>query len=212
MYPKYSGIYKITNLVNGKVYIGQAKNIYLRWLEHKCRLRNNYNDCEYLQRAWNKYKEENFKFSVLEECSIEELNRKEHYWCVLLNSHNKEKGYNIRPTDENGKYLVSDDTKQKLSKINKGRKFLESRNIKISISKKGKPRDEETKRKLSEYWKNRYKEGLVINPMSGKRHSQETINKMSNIKIGKVGGMKGRKHSEETKNKMRKPKQKTIQK
>ena len=91
----YSGIYKIENLVNGKIYIGQSKQIRQRWTEHKKELRHNRHRNEYLQRAWNKYGEENFKHEVLELCPEEDLDDMECYYIKLYDSFNNSKGYNL---------------------------------------------------------------------------------------------------------------------
>lgn len=80
------GIYKITNQVNGKVYIGQSVNIKQRWAEHKANLRNNKHENSYLQNAWNKYGEANFIFEVIEKCSKDELDDKEIFWISEYNS------------------------------------------------------------------------------------------------------------------------------
>lgn len=87
------GIYKIENLVNRKIYIGQSVNIPQRWAEHKANLRNNKHENKHLQNAWNKYHEENFDFSVLEECSENELDEKECYYIDYYDSYNN--GYNL---------------------------------------------------------------------------------------------------------------------
>ena len=89
------GIYKITNLINQKVYVGQAVDIKRRWSEHKSHsfspkhLSYNYA----IHRAIRKYGIENFAFEVLEECSESQLNKKEIYWIDRFNS--KEAGYNM---------------------------------------------------------------------------------------------------------------------
>lgn len=88
------GIYKITNILNNKVYIGQSASIKSRWCNHKCGLRTNTHSSRHLQSSWNKYGEENFNFEVVEECSIEELNDKESYYIDFHNSLNPEFGYN----------------------------------------------------------------------------------------------------------------------
>lgn len=56
------GIYYIKNLVNGKKYIGSSKNLTKRLRDHKSALRVGRHHNIHLQRAWNKYGEENFKF------------------------------------------------------------------------------------------------------------------------------------------------------
>jgi len=62
-----SGIYKILNIKNNKVYIGSTTNFNKRKNEHLKRLRKNKHENKYLQRAFNKYKEDNIKFELIEE-------------------------------------------------------------------------------------------------------------------------------------------------
>lgn len=61
-----SGIYKITNIVNNKSYIGSAVNVSHRLTTHKYKLRHNTQPNQHLLSAYNKYGFENFKFQVLE--------------------------------------------------------------------------------------------------------------------------------------------------
>ena len=79
------GIYKITNLINNKAYIGQSINIESRWRHHKAdsknKLSENYE--KILYRAFRKYGIENFSFEVIEQCSIDELDIKEKY-CINI--------------------------------------------------------------------------------------------------------------------------------
>lgn len=84
------GIYKITNLINNKSYIGQSVDIQRRWSRHR-----NYNlfQTDYpLYRAFEKYGIKNFNFEVLEECSIQELDSKEIMYIQHYDSYNN--GYN----------------------------------------------------------------------------------------------------------------------
>lgn len=89
------GIYKITNLINHKVYIGQSVNIEQRWKNHKTRAY--YEDCEEynrpLYRAMRKYGIRNFNFEMIEECAPQFLNEREQYWIKYYNSF--EDGYNL---------------------------------------------------------------------------------------------------------------------
>lgn len=62
------GVYKILCLSNKKYYIGSSKTISRRWYEHKWLLRSGKHYSRYLQMSWNKYGENSFIFSVLEEC------------------------------------------------------------------------------------------------------------------------------------------------
>ncbi len=86
-----SGIYKITNLTNGKVYIGQSKNVYLRRTEHWTALRRNAHPNKEMQKDWNK-NNRSFRFDVVEFCGISQLNDREKYWIDKLNT--IETGYN----------------------------------------------------------------------------------------------------------------------
>lgn len=89
------GIYKIVNIVNDKIYIGQSKHIKQRWCEHKKELKKNKHRNEYLQRAWNKYGESNFIHEIIELCDESELDEKEVYYINFYNSMNPNKGYNL---------------------------------------------------------------------------------------------------------------------
>lgn len=91
------GIYKITNLVNGKFYIGQSINIENRWKKHK-QISNQENSPCYnypLYRSIRKYGIDNFSFEIIEICEKKDLNDREIYWIYTLNSTNKNIGYNI---------------------------------------------------------------------------------------------------------------------
>lgn len=83
------GIYKIENLLNHKVYIGQSINIEKRWKEH-CRASSH----SIIAKAIRKYGKQNFSFQVLEECSKESLNKKEEEYIKKYNSIIPN-GYNI---------------------------------------------------------------------------------------------------------------------
>ena len=88
-----SGIYCILNNVNNKRYIGQSQDINLRWKKHKDALNTGKQENKYLQNAWNKYGECSFDFFIIEECSVEDLNKREIYWINYYDSMNN--GYNL---------------------------------------------------------------------------------------------------------------------
>lgn len=90
------GIYKITNLTNNKVYIGQSVLIEKRWNKHQTAGFNpNGHEYEYpLYRAIRKYGLNNFSFEVIEECSREVLDERESYWIDNFQSNNPAFGYN----------------------------------------------------------------------------------------------------------------------
>lgn len=88
------GIYKITNDLNGKCYIGQSIHIEKRWTNEKADAKNqnseSYNTA--LSRALRKYGINNFTFEIIENCPIELLNEKEMYYIDYYNSYFN--GYN----------------------------------------------------------------------------------------------------------------------
>ena len=94
------GIYKITNKVNNKSYIGQSISIQHRWYQHIHDSRPHKNSL--IHKAIKKYGIDNFSFEVLEECPTELLNEREKYWINYYNTTDKNIGYNIRIGGENG--------------------------------------------------------------------------------------------------------------
>ena len=83
------GIYKITNKLNKKVYIGQSVNIEIRFKDHKSKQKRDREPNSHLYRAIEKYGIENFDFEILEECSASDLNERESYYIKLLESNDK---------------------------------------------------------------------------------------------------------------------------
>ena len=156
------GVYKITNLVNYKVYIGQSINIVNRWKDHVHALNRNDSSCTLLQRAWNKYGEENFSFEILELCAEEQLDEIEIKYIEIYDALNPEKGYNIEPGGNKNKHL-SDETKQRLRESHLGKHHTDEAKCKMSESRTG--------------------EG---NGMYGRRHTEEAKQKMSVARKGKL--------------------------
>lgn len=131
------GIYMIQNKINGKIYIGQSIDIKRRWREHKNNSKNR--NC-YFYCALRKYGIENFSFSVLEECSIKELDYLERKYISLYHSLDKDFGYNIefggnvpgkrsletkekiKATKSKNPYIYSKESKEKMSLSAKSRK------------------------------------------------------------------------------------------
>lgn len=103
-----SGIYKIENTENHKIYIGQSNNIYGRWYDHQNDLNTNKHHNAHLQRAWNKYGEDKFDFSILEICDISLLNEREMFWINTTKSYNRTNGYNLTVGGEGGRSLEQD--------------------------------------------------------------------------------------------------------
>ncbi|MEC3020616.1 GIY-YIG nuclease family protein [Bacillus cereus] len=88
------GIYTITNVENKKVYIGQSTNLEARENRHFWFLKQNRHPNDHLQKAFNKYGQDNFVFEIIEETTDTDLDKKEMYYISLLKSNNRKYGYN----------------------------------------------------------------------------------------------------------------------
>jgi group I intron endonuclease len=119
-----SGIYKITNKVNQKFYIGSTKNFFSkRWWSHRNDLRLQQHGNKYLQRAWDKYGEKSFTFSVLEEDVPEEnLYEREQFWIDTTNCTDPEIGYNIAKlaTNPNPREYTEEERRKQSNRIAPG--------------------------------------------------------------------------------------------
>lgn len=120
---KIISIYKIKCLKNKKIYIGSSKDTIKRWNTHKCLLRKNKHHCSRLQKAWNKYGEQNFSFYIIEILPTSDfLIDKEQFWIDYYDSYNL--GFNGRPKAENNHHHVwTDEQRAAQSKRMTGRKI-----------------------------------------------------------------------------------------
>ncbi len=188
-----TGIYSITNLFNNKIYIGWTSNFNNRKSKHFYELLNNIHKNQHLQKAFNKYGIENFKFEILEICALEYCLSQENYWANMLNVHNKNYGYNKRPTSPLGKTINTLEIRQKISSSNKGKKqskeTIEKRHL-SRLKNKGFIFSEEHKLKLSIAAKNRPPMSLVTREkissyQKAKPFKRESIDKMLATKLEK---------------------------
>lgn len=201
-------IYKITNKVNGKIYIGQTiGTIQNRWNSH-CRNKK----FSLITAAINKYGRENFTIEEIAKCETrEELNMREAMFIYAFGSHKRDIGYNIMEGGDNHtthseetKAIIaekarniSDETRKKMSDAKKGKK--QSPEVVAKRIKTGRVWSEESKRKSSEKQK-------------GRKLTEEHKQKLSESKKGKcnperIEAMKkaniGRKATPEQKEKYR---------
>ncbi len=160
-----SGIYKIINLVNKKIYIGSAVDLEKRFYGHLNSLRKQKHVNKHLQFSFNKYGEECFKFEIIEYCEREKLIEREQYYIDKYKA--CEKGYNICL----------------FGRSRLGIKLSERHKKRISLSGAGKhhhPCSEEAKRKLSIARK-----GCISN-WKGKHHSENSKKKIGDCARGRI--------------------------
>lgn len=142
-----TGIYAIINTINGKRYVGQAVNIKNRINGHFKRLRAEKHHCAHLQSAFQKYGQERFTYSVLEECPVEALTEREQYWMDYY----RDRGlYNTAPAAGSNiglKFGPETTAKHLVHLI--GHKLSPESRAKLSASKKGWKPSDETRAKMS---------------------------------------------------------------
>lgn len=175
-----SGIYAILNIINKKVYIGSAKNLYNRYRKHKSGLNNNIHPNKHMQNSYNKYGACNFLFVIIEIVDDEnKLIEKEQHWIDTYQSYNNRKGYNIRIEAQSNLGLkLSEETKIKMSEAHKGEnaywfnKTMHPNFIKAGqIARKNRKYTDEQRDKVSKQFK-------------GTTKSQDTIEKMKEAQKG----------------------------
>lgn len=148
-----AGIYCILNTINGKLYVGSAKNFYKRWYLHKYKLNRNFHDNKHLQSAWTTYGESSFEFIILEATNADrkELEVREQFWIDLTNCFDRKIGYNLSPTANSQLGVIrSNETKLKISAAKTGIKlnFSEAHKAALSKAAKGKIKSKEHLAKL----------------------------------------------------------------
>ena len=170
------GIYKITNKINGKFYIGQSVDIKRRFMEHK----TPHGRMTSIKMAVRKYGKENFSFEVLEECSEADLNDREVYWIAKLKPQynrcaggtgarlhhvsgdarlilsRKNKEYWRRLPSEEKESIV-----QRLKGPAKGHAVSDETREKLRVANIGKRQDKETIEKRKETMRKKRAEGYV---------------------------------------------------
>jgi group I intron endonuclease len=175
-----TGIYTITNTITNHIYVGAASDILKRLNQHLLGLRRNNHDNDYLQNSFNKYKEESFIFETLEECNKKYLYSQEHYWCNMLNTHNKSFGFNLKPTHPDNISLCSEETRTKIRIKATGRKWSDEYKQLFREKQLGKKQSEEqiTKSKESKYKKvYQYSlEGKLIKEWPSAQHIKKELN------------------------------------
>jgi len=109
-------IYKITNLVDGKIYVGKAKCLVSRSYNYNSSFKQARHDHinDYLFNAMTKHGYENFIIEPLAFYEVEELAEKELAWIRVLKSNDRSIGYNLRLDSSTG-MLTAPETSAKIS-------------------------------------------------------------------------------------------------
>ncbi len=127
-------IYKATNLVNGKMYIGKSKNFDERKKSHRRDTKNG--DQVYFHRALRKYGTENFDWQVIDQAETDqELDDKEKYWVQFYKSFDPQFGYNLTKGGDGGS--PNEETRRKIGTANKGKIRSIEVKEKLSVSHRG---------------------------------------------------------------------------
>lgn len=193
---KYYYIYKIVNLANKKSYVGfHATN---KEFEND----NYFGSSKTLNNAIQKYGLNNFIIGIIEYINVDDWKEKERYWINESKSHISQWGYNLTwGGDGRLGCPHSNETKEKISKIHKGK--VSHRKGKHNIFSKDSLKKIKEHRLMNNhiYQTPEHRKKLSIaatgekNSMYGKQHSQETRNKISKVH-------KNKKLSDETKRKI----------
>lgn len=189
-------IYKIINLINNNVYLGSAVNLRKRKDLHLFELRANKHHSRYLQNAWNKYGEQNFKFEIIEIIQVRtKLIEREQYWIDLYSPE-----YNICLVAESRLGVKSSpEHVAKIIAANTGQKRSKETCIKIGLSKKGTKLSEERKQARRDYRHTEENKKKISEAGLGRKHSE-----ISKMEMSQKAKQRIRKPlSEETKAKLR---------
>lgn len=178
---KYTGyIYIIENIINNLKYVGKTDNLRRRWNEH---IRLNHSSCTALVRAMKKYGVTNFKMYpifTIKATTIDNfncmLNTLESFYIKKYNTYKH--GYNCTTGGEGSfGHIVSEETKLKMSKKQKGRKLSEEHRKKCSLGMKGKHHTKETCEKIRQALLNRDKEIIhrISLKLKGRKLDKQSI-------------------------------------
>jgi group I intron endonuclease len=149
-------VYKISNDIDGKFYIGSTNNLIKRYYTHINHIRTNKNTCVKLIRAVNKHGEDNFKFEIVCECPADKILETEQEYIDILQPH-----YNIA----------------KIAGSNIGIKRTEEVKQKKSVSQKNNWKDED--------YRIKHLENLSKNWKTGSNHSMAKLTEAQVVEIKK---------------------------
>lgn len=175
-------IYLLTNKINNKIYVGQT---WMTCEERMGRKGKGYYNSTYLYAAILKYGSENFEYEILDECNNQsEADLFEEAYIKMYCGRDSATGYNIKSGGSAGRH--SDETKKKISASQIGKLVSEKTRQLLSKINKGvkrKPHTDEWKQNNSSLIKERHRKNG--HPMIGKHHSDAAKLKISNFFKGR---------------------------
>jgi len=179
---KIIGVYKISNILSGRYYIGYSTNINRRFTVHRSKLKKNCHDNIFLQRAYNLDGEDKFKYEIIHKCDTEEEAKEiELQYLTDLNIRNII--YNLNFNNSGGDLLTNHPDKEK----------IREKIIKTQLENMSKLSSEERKQKYGKFGEN--------NGMYGKTHTDEVRKQLSDTHKGNTYCL-GKKASDETRQKI----------
>ena len=185
-----SGVYKITNVKNGKFYIGSAKDIDRRWWEHKNDLKKNKHINPKLQHAWDFYGETNFEFIILENVIECELFKREQFYLDMFKPYMRDIGYNITPTAGGGDNFTHNPNKEQIIKnMTVANNVGHMHGKKHSDEAKERQRERAVGRYTLEWFVDKY--GVESGTLKYKERNDKLANR--NINYSYDNGLKGKK-------------------
>lgn len=158
-------IYRITNQVTKKQYVGQTIDLDTRWHHHRTKKNSN---CRYLKFAFNKYGMDNFVFELICVCFDDDMDAYEEKYIEMYKTL-VPNGYNLRKGGNSGRH--HEETKRKISMALKGKRYYDI-NPRL-----GKHHTDECKKQISESHKKRYA------TEEGKQTIRETTIKYKNRSV-----------------------------
>lgn len=216
---KLAGVYCIRNIINGKVYIGSAATSFRhRWNCHRSDLRLGKNRSTLLQRAWNKYGESSFEFTILIICEKHECIKHEQFFINKYDSSNPNIGYNISPTAGSSLGVKqSEETIKKISENTKKQYANPATRANIIAARKRRFDDPNERKKASELFRSilsrpGVKDKIIAarklkfsNPLERQKHGEKIRDSLNNSVTKKKMSESAKrrpKFSDETRKKM----------
>ena len=191
-------IYKITCLINLRVYIGETANIKRRFWNHQEQLAKGKHGNDRLQEDYNKYGVDSFKYEIIEEVPAEQNLERESYWINYYGGIESDMTYNMQDIYNQNRLV-----RNKISVSNKGKtrsneykqQCCDYKNL-LYNTEKGKQIKEQISKTLKDFYKSdkgiqqRIKQSMLGkvkysgegNPMYGKHHTEETKKLISEVK------------------------------